>query len=259
MESLEQRSGQTQPITVTADDRECDNAVVAELECRDGFTLVSDRLDCGDYLVDGRYLFERKTLTDLVLSIESGRLFAQALRLAEVKDTRPALVLEGTAAHLRHCRMHRESIHGALVTVSLFIGLPVLRSRCPRETVDTFRYVAHQGRSVARGALPRKGRRPRGKSAYQHYLLQGLPGIGPERARRLLAHFGSVRAVMAADPDELAAVAGIGDRIARRIDWALRETGADYRVVPAERQRAAGVGAGDAVEAVWRSGSGREA
>jgi len=73
MESLEDRSGNTQPIAVTADDRERDNAVMDELQRREDFALVSDRLDCGDYLVDGRYLFERKTLTDLVLSIESGR------------------------------------------------------------------------------------------------------------------------------------------------------------------------------------------
>ncbi|MEW5891465.1 MAG: hypothetical protein AB1768_21085 [Pseudomonadota bacterium] len=31
------------------------------------------RLAVGDYLVDGRFLFERKTLADLALSIKQGR------------------------------------------------------------------------------------------------------------------------------------------------------------------------------------------
>lgn len=214
---------------MSVDDREHCAAVHEALDHHSGFLVATTHLNRGDYLVDGRYLFERKTLTDFVVSIESGRLFTQALRLAEVAGVRPALILEGTAAQLRYCRMRREAIRGALVTLSMFIGLPVLRTRSAEETVETFRYVAEQGRAVAQGALPRKGQRPKGRAAYQHHLLQGLPGIGPERARRLLRHFGSVRAVMAADRSELAAVPGIGDRTARRIDWAVRDTGACYR------------------------------
>lgn len=220
--------GSDRSIHVIADDREPCAAVPEALRRHPGFSIDTMRLDRGDYLVDSRYLFERKTLTDFVVSIESGRLFAQALRLVEAPGVRPALVLEGTAAQLRRCRMRREAIRGALVTLSMFIGLPVLRTRSAEETVETFRYVAEQGRAVAQGALPRRGRRPKGRAAYQNHLLQGLPGVGPERARRLLAHFGSVRAVMAADRSELAAVPGIGARIARRIEWAVEEAPAGY-------------------------------
>lgn len=222
--------GTNDVIAVIVDNREPADAVWQALQWRPELSIGTRRLDCGDYLVDDRFLFERKTLTDLVGSIESGRLFSQALRLAEVRAVRSALILEGTAADLRRCRMRREAVQGALVTVSLFIGLPVLRTRSPEETVETFRYVTEQGRGVAQGALPRRGRRPKGKSAYQNHLLQGLPGVGPERARRLLEHFGSVRAVMAADRAELAAVPGIGDRIAERIGWAIDEAPGTYHV-----------------------------
>ncbi len=216
------------PILVIIDDREPRGAVHDALDGRPEFVAETRRLDCGDYWVDKRFLFERKTLPDLVCSIESGRLFAQALRLVEAPGVRPALILEGTAAELRHCRMRREAVHGALITLSMFIGLPVLRTRCLEETVETFRYVVEQGRAVAQGALPRRGSRLKGKSACQNYLLQGLPGVGPERARRLLEHFGSVRAVMAAERAELAAVGGIGERIARRIEWAVEESAGEY-------------------------------
>ena len=43
------------------------------------------------------------------------------------------------------------------------------------------------------------------------FLLQGLPGIGPERARRLLTHFGSVEKVVTADAKSLAEIDGIGN------------------------------------------------
>ncbi len=227
-----------QAIEIIVDDREPAGAVWQALQCRSELAIGTRRLDCGDYLVDDRFLFERKTLTDLVGSIESGRLFAQALRLAEVPDVRSALILEGTAGELRSCQMRWEAIQGALITVSMFIGLPLLRTRCPEETAATFRYVAEQGQAVAQGALPRRGRRPKGKSAYQNHLLQGLPGVGPERARRLLQRFGSVRAVMAADRDALAEVPGIGDRIAARIGWAVEEAPGAYH---AQKRSPAGV------------------
>jgi len=47
--------------------------------------------------------------------------------------------------------------------------------------------------------------------------LQGLPGIGYERAVRLLDSFGSVEAVISAGSDELQTVYGIGKSVAGKI------------------------------------------
>ena len=215
------------PITILIDDRERAGPVPDELTRSEWFAPEVRRLEVGDYLVDGRLLFERKTLTDLAQSIKQGRLFDQALRLAE-SPLRAALILEGTTADLRTNGMRWEAVQGALVTVSLFIGLPLLRARSPRETVRTMEFAALQSRAIASGALPRRGRRPKGKSALQGYILQGLPGVGPERAHRLLDHFGNVRAVMTADRDELVSVSGIGKCTARKIVWAVEEEGACY-------------------------------
>ena len=51
--------------------------------------------------------------------------------------------------------------------------------------------------------------------------MQGLPGIGREKAKRLLDTFGSVEAVMKAASKELQSVEGIGQRTAERIRWAV--------------------------------------
>ncbi|MGZ8268464.1 MAG: helix-hairpin-helix domain-containing protein [Burkholderiales bacterium] len=71
------------------------------------------------------------------------------------------------------------------------------------------------------GALPRGGYRPRGKRARQLFILQGLPGVGPQHARRLIDHFGSVEGVVTASTDELSAISGIGRHIAEKIRWAV--------------------------------------
>ncbi len=222
------RRGREMRFSVIADDRECRGSVLEHLRSSACFDLVVQRLSVGDYRVDNRFLFERKTLPDLILSIESGRLFSQALRLAEIEGLRPALVLEGTFKDLQGCGMAWEAIQGALVTVSLFVGLPVLRTRSPEETVRTFLYAARQGRNIVQGALQRRGHRPKGKVALQRYLLQGLPGVGPQRAARLLDRFGSVQAVLSAAQDELAAVAGIGRHTAQRLRWAVSESPGHY-------------------------------
>ena len=220
------------PIPILIDDRERASTLPAELARTGVFAIDVMRLALGDYLVDGRFLFERKTLPDLALSIQDGRLFRQALRLAE-SPLRAGLILEGTAADLGGSGMRWEAIQGALVTVALFIGLPLLRCRTPAETARTFEFVARQGRAAAGGALPRRGRRPKGKAAWQRYLLQGLPGIGPARAARLLDHFGTVEAVVTADAAALAAVPGIGANTARALRWAVEEPRADYGIAAA--------------------------
>jgi excinuclease ABC subunit C len=52
-------------------------------------------------------------------------------------------------------------------------------------------------------------------------LLDEVPGVGPARKRALLRRFGSVRGMREAPVDDLAAVAGVGPALAKRIKEAL--------------------------------------
>ncbi len=47
--------------------------------------------------------------------------------------------------------------------------------------------------------------------------LDGIAGVGPARRKRLLQHFGSVEGIRQAPFEDLAALPGIGERLARRI------------------------------------------
>jgi ERCC4-type nuclease len=214
---------------VVADDRDAAGPVVAYLRTVSDVRLEVRRLVTGDYEVDGQFLFERKTLPDLAQSIADGRLFRQCLRLLR-RRKRVALILEGTSADLAGCRMRREAIQGALVSVSLLLGVPVLRAMDPRETGNVMLYAARQLRDWSMGGLPRGGRRPRGKLRSQLRILQGLPGVGPDRARKLLARFGNVQGVIQAAETELREVSGVGSGTAARIRWAVEEGTGTYAV-----------------------------
>jgi ERCC4-type nuclease len=185
------------------------------------------RLKLGDYIVDRRFVFERKTVRDLVVSIVDGRLFSQCRGLANAA-LRPVLIIEGDDSDVASTQMKWESIQGALVTITLFFGIPVLRTRTPDETVRTMLIAARQANTVATGALPRHGYRPLAKRARQLFILQGLPGIGPGRARLLLERFGSVESVIGAAAADLQSIKGIGERGAGKIRWAVEDSTRHY-------------------------------
>jgi excinuclease ABC subunit C len=63
-------------------------------------------------------------------------------------------------------------------------------------------------------------RQKRGKAATAS-VLDDVPGLGPARRAALLKHFGSVRKLGAASVEEIAAVPGIGPKLAVTITAAL--------------------------------------
>ena len=114
----------SQRFCIVVDDRESTGSVLAALQQRADVLTRVERLPVGDYQVDDSLLFERKTLPDLVASIKDGRLFSQGLRLANA-PLRAALILEGRARDLAQSHMRREAIQGALVNLTLFLGIPL--------------------------------------------------------------------------------------------------------------------------------------
>ncbi|MHC4458149.1 MAG: ERCC4 domain-containing protein [Planctomycetota bacterium] len=210
------------PLTVIADDRERKGEVIQFLSEMKNVSLGIKRLSVGDYVVDNRLVFERKTLKDFALSIIDGRLFRQAIRLAGSKY-KSVLILEGTGKELAEIGVRREAMQGALITISLLLGIPVLRSKNASESALLIMYASRQFNSFTRGVVQRPGSRPKGRRKKQLFILQGLPGVGGERAARLLDSFGSVEAVVTATSEELQSVEGMGKHIAEKIRRVVSE------------------------------------
>ncbi len=217
------------PIDILVDHRESSAPVLPLLRDRAECRVQLTRLKTGDYAIGDSLLFERKTIQDLVVSIIDGRLFSQAQRLS-MSGARSVLIFEGSVSELSAQGMTWEAIQGALVTVAVFYRVPLLWTRDARDTVNTILFAARQAQTRASGSFPRPGYRPRGKRARQLFILQSLPMVGPERARRLLDRFGSIRGVMQASIDQLNAVEGIGDGVAKAITNLVEEPLSRYSV-----------------------------
>ena len=149
-----------QPIDIVVDDREPESGAIDFLRSIAHVSVRIERLASGDYLADRRILFERKTLQDLARSIIDGRLFKQMVRLAKSKY-RAVLILEGTGKDAECLGVRREALQGALITISLILGIPVLRSMAPEETARLIAYAARQVASLGKEGYQRSGYRPK--------------------------------------------------------------------------------------------------
>ena len=213
-------------MRVVVDDREPEDGPLRYLRTMGDVVVTVGRLEVGDYCIDDRFVVERKTFADFSASVCDGRFFRQACRLAS-SARRSALILEGNSGQ---SPLSREALQGALITLTVVLGVPLLRALDGEESARLMCYVSRQMSRHVRGAVSRHGYRPRGKRKRQLHILQGLPGIGPTRAERLLEAFGSVADVFAATEEELAAIDGFGNTTANRIAATIHETRAIYRV-----------------------------
>ena len=209
-------------VQIIADDRERKSEVINSLSELENVDLAIERLTVGDYQIGSRVIVERKTFKDFAISIVDGRLFKQMIYLANSKFE-GVLILEGTTGDSVELGVTREAMQGALIKASLIFGIPVLRAKDPSETAQLMVFIARQIESIARGGIQRHGYRPKGIRNRQLFILQGLPGVGRERADRLLDRFGSVEAVISASIDDLQTIDGIGKNIAEKIKWAVSE------------------------------------
>ena len=95
--------------------------------------------------------------------------------------------------------------------------LPVLHSSDSEQSARMLLFLADQVRGSQERVLRRFDRKPRRLASRRLFLLQGLPGVAPALAHRLLCHFGSIERIVTVDAATLTEVRGIGARKAARI------------------------------------------
>ncbi len=184
-----------------------------------GVAVVVERLEVADYEVGDGALVERKTIADLHLSLERGRLWRQigVLRRAAVY---PCLLIEG--ADLDCGPIASNAIRAVCLAV-LAQGVAILRTS---DRADSARWLALLAARQSSGRLrrdrPHYAQRPKpADEAVGEAMLAMVPGISTRGARDLLAHFGSVSGVVAAGYSEWITVSGIGHTRAQALARAL--------------------------------------
>lgn len=103
------------------------------------------------------------------------------------------------------------------MSLAVMWRLPVLHARDPEDSLRILRFLAQQVGHSEQRVLRRYDRKPKRVASRKLYVLQGLSGVGPALAQRLLIMFGSVERVVTADEESLMQVRGIGLKKAARI------------------------------------------
>ena len=204
-----------EPTTLLVDHRE-----PAELKERlrqiHNLIVQEEQLEVGDYVLPGILTIERKTISDLVVSIteDSRRLFHQTDAMTMVPGS-SVLLLEGDVYGQQ--RLTLPNIAGTLSYLAVIQGVSVLPTlSLPHSVYMIAKLVRHRVYGLGYD-IPLRGTAPKHASKAAAFLLEGLPGVSANLARRLLRHFGSAQAVANATEAELRAVEGIGPSKAKAI------------------------------------------
>ncbi|MCC7565766.1 MAG: DEAD/DEAH box helicase, partial [Methanomicrobiaceae archaeon] len=199
---------------ITADDREAASRVVERLY-ELGAALELRRLDVGDYAIGERILVERKTARDFVDTLVERDLFGQISELVHAVP-RPILIIEGDDLFTAR-GIHPNAIRGTIAAITVDMGATLLYTKDEEDTAMTL-YVLAQREEGERGERKVHTRKSyRSLREEQEYVLASFPGVGLKHARLLLKHFGSLKAVVDAEREELLSVKGVGEKTADAI------------------------------------------
>lgn len=188
-----------------------------------GAQVETSSLLVGDYRC-AHALVERKTVRDLHSTLAAGRLWGQLGRL-RAAERHPILLVEGLV--LDEGSVSPAAIRGALLAAGEN-GVTVVRSETEADTaLWLYRVACREGRSLRSPDRPLYAQRP--KRGTPEAVLAAIPEISTVSARALLAHFGSVAAIVNAPDADLTAVAGIGPVRVRSLRESLNHPHYAYR------------------------------
>ena len=214
-------SSDAQKPRIIFDSRESKSLVISGLMQK--AELEERVLETGDFLLSDRVVCERKTVQDFAKSISDGRLFEQVCRM---KNEFPValLIIEGSGIYSSNLKP--QAIRGAIASIAVDFGIPIIWTRSPSETAEMLYSIAHREQiSSGRDVRVRCGKKPKTVRHMQKYLVSSLPGIDYCRADSLLKHFKCPEFLFTASEKELRQVKGIGRELARK----MREViGNDY-------------------------------
>ena len=208
------KNPQNQELVVYVDSREGNSKVIRALDTI-GVKVKVNTMSVADYQVSEEVAIERKTAKDFVDSIVDKRLFKQARMMME-EFKKPIMILEGDDFYSGF--INPNAIRGAMTSIALDYGISIIPTRTAEDTAAMLKRIAiREQKGEKRSIQIRTERKPQNLWEQQLFIIESLPNIGPVHAKRLLEHFGSVKAVLEADEKKLQEVEGIGKKTAKNI------------------------------------------
>jgi Fanconi anemia group M protein len=139
-----------------------------------GLEITLKSLEVGDYVLSDRLAVERKTAEDFVSSIidPERNLFRQISDLSKTYD-RPVLILEGRDLYTR--QMNPASIRGALASIAVDYGVPIIPTENQEETAAVISLLAARERKEGREPKVHGHKTARTLKEQQEYLISAIP------------------------------------------------------------------------------------
>ena len=202
-------------VKIIVDNREYRSQVIRNLAVK-GVSVEPQQLDVGDYVLSSRIGVERKSVDDFLNSLIDGKLFLQISRLRDAYS-RPVLILEGEGILTKRNISHN-AIFGSFVSIVVDFGIPILTTKDSIETADLLQVMAKREQRKDKKSVAIRGEKTSMSTRErQQFVVEGFPNVSSVIAKRLLDHFGSLRAIVIASEEELQEVNGVGKRIASEI------------------------------------------
>jgi ERCC4-type nuclease len=200
-------------IEIHTDSREKVSGIIGMLQKRVDVTVVDSHLPFGDYSVGGGIVIERKRADDFLNSMRDDRFHEQALNMV-LHAQKPVYLLEGCIYSTRS-EFTVQSLSGAVAW--LFAqGISVIPSSSPITSAETIYFMAKNAQVDMRN-VPLRSKKPKVTELNVKLVLESLPGIGAGGSEKLINHFGSIRGLMTATPEQIAEVPRIGKAAAEKI------------------------------------------
>ncbi|MGM0604799.1 MAG: DEAD/DEAH box helicase [Halobacteriota archaeon] len=212
-------------VEIVVDQRELDSNIARNLSKRDGITTRLETLAVGDYVLSDRVAIERKSVEDFLDTLTGGdrSMFEQVRDLAR-NYSRPVVVVEGEDLYGTR-NVHPNAVRGALSSLAIDYGASILRTEDADDTTELLATIARREQETRDRSVRVHGEKTtKTLTEQQEYVVSSVADIGPVTAEALLAHFGTVEAVMTARKEDLMEVSGVGEVTADRLRTVIGST-----------------------------------
>jgi len=201
-------------LKIIVDHRE--RNIVNELKEIDMDVELKD-LKAGDFVLSDKVGIELKTKEDFVNSIVDGRLLKQ-LKLLRENFEIPLLILQGEEDIYSMRNVYPNAIRGMLATIAVSYNIPIIHSQNSKDTAGILKIIAKREQDPnIKSIYLRNERKPLTLKEQQEFIIESLPGVGPNLSKSLLENFGSVKKIFNADFEKLKEVEKIGKKKSENI------------------------------------------
>jgi ERCC4-type nuclease len=202
-------------ISIVVDNRE--SYWVIEKLTDLGVEVIKKTITPADYVISSEYAVERKEFDDFMNSVFDGRLFEQVERLAKVYK-KAYLLVEGPVTQGLSRISNPLIFWGALSKIIIMTNISIIFTLNEKHTAMFLYSLAKKLQEGKKKRINIK-HKPKTYTLKQRQIstLQSLPNIGPERSKKLLKKFLSLRKIFNASDKELLSVEGLGRKTVENI------------------------------------------